>query len=313
MTGPELWIEHAPAKVNLDLHILGPREDGYHELDSLIMALEWGDELRALETSTGTVELLVGGPAASADVPKGEANLVWRMARAALGRGRELGLLDESQGLSLHLEKRIPSRAGLGGGSSDAAACLRAVEGLWQLDLGAEWARRELAAAGADCVFFLDPGPAAVARCRGIGACVEALPGQAPPWSVLLVTPEVTCSTPEVFRAWQGSSSAAPERGPGLDGGLLRDSLADVRRRLVNDLEAAALRVEPSLAEWRALFDDEDLGHARLCGSGSSFFALFSDESQAARELEGLKRAAAARGLATRLACVTAPKSSRAR
>ena len=205
-------LERAPAKVNLWLRVLGRRSDGYHELETAMLALELGDELRGRATASGGVELRVSGPVATPDIPCDERNLVWRVVDQGLRRGRALGLLGPDAGLELELEKHVPSRAGLGGGSSDAAAALRLLERAWEVDLSADWRRETLAAAGADCVFFHDVAGSGAATCRGAGERVSAVAGAPPAWWVLVVTPEAECSTAEVFAAWRtrGGARQAP-------------------------------------------------------------------------------------------------------
>ena len=300
----ELLLERAPAKVNLWLRILGRRPDGYHELETAMVALQLSDELRGRATEGGEIELRVSGPAASRDIPSDRRNLVWRVVDEGLQRARELGLLEPGVGLALELEKRIPSQAGLGGGSSDAAAALRLLERALDVDLGESWRRELLARAGADCVFFHDVGSSGSATCRGVGERVEGVGGEPPRWWVLLVTPAAECPTGEIFSAWRASP------GPGgrasvLDRELLELPACAVRERLSNDLESAALEVVPALADWRALLDREGLSHARLTGSGASFFALFDSEEESETALERLASAANSQDLHSRLMTIT--------
>lgn len=304
MTRGNSVMELAPAKVNLWLRILARRTDGYHELESLMLALQLGDELHARATGSGGVQLTVSGPAASSDIPQDDGNLVWQVAAAALERGRELGALSIDSGVALELVKYTPSRAGLGGGSSDAAATLRALQRLWGVDLGEAWCRARLAAAGADCVFFHSVGEAGVAHCSGIGEQVVALAGPPPEWHVLVVTPEAECPTGAIFGAWRASPE---QRGPmpALNSELTLGPAAELRGSMENDLEVPAIEVVPELARWREVLDDEGLAHARLAGSGSSFFALFDTGEEAHSAAERVDAAAGEAGLASRLLSVT--------
>ncbi len=290
----------APAKVNLGLRILGRRDDGYHELETVMLLIDLCDVLWARATTTGSVELDLSGVALTADIPSDERNLVWRIATEALARGRDLGVLGQEVGVALRLEKSIPSRAGLGGGSSDAAATLRALERALDIDLGAGWRREVLAKAGADCVFFHDVGTSGAALCTGVGQLISPIPGPAPPWWVLVLTPAVECSTAEIFAARVASPAAALSS----NAALLSTPAGELREALNNDLEPAALSVVPALRVWRELLDEQGLAHARLTGSGSSFFALFDSEHEARAALAGLERAAGARERTWRLARV---------
>lgn len=296
----EVLRERAPAKVNLWLRILGRRADGYHELETAMLALELADELRGRATESGSIELSVGGPAATPDIPSDDRNLVWRVAQRGLDRARELGLLSAEAGLSIELEKHVPSRAGLGGGSSDAAAALRLLERAHGLELPAPWRREVLSEAGADCVFFHDVASAGAATCRGVGERVSALEGAPPGWWVLVVTPEAECPTGEIFSAWRGRGQVVREV-PVLDQELLAQPASALREQLFNDLEPAALEVVPVLASWRALLDGEGLAHARLTGSGSSFFALFDSEAESQDAQRRLAKAANSKDLHSRL------------
>ena len=284
----------APAKVNVWLEVLGRRADGFHELDTVMVALELCDEVRARRTATGAVDLRVTGPAASADVPTDERNLAVRAAWVALELAREAGVCDARAGLELVLDKHVPSQSGLGGASSDAAAALLAgakALGLEPSALGAA-ARERLAALGSDCAFFLEAATGA-ARCTGRGERVEPLTALEPAWHVALVVPAVVSPTAAVYRALE-PADFGNRPPPDLA------SRALPLHQPFNRLEAAALRAVPELAAWRTLLDDATPGAFCLSGSGSSFFALASDPDDARRLLDAVLLAAGERGLATR-------------
>ncbi|HEV8116066.1 MAG TPA: 4-(cytidine 5'-diphospho)-2-C-methyl-D-erythritol kinase [Acidimicrobiales bacterium] len=213
----------APAKLTLSLRITGLREDGYHLLDAEMVTLDLAD---LLTFSEGDGIELVG---AAPDVPAGPDNLVSQALRA-VGRTAHV-----------RLDKRIPSGAGLGGGSADAACVLRWA-GVGDLELAAS--------IGADVPFCLVGGRA---RVRGVGELVEPLPtaalaGRA--WTLL--TPPVAVSTPAVYRAWDALG------GPRADG--------------PNDLEPAALVVAPELARWRDRLQEATGVEPVLAGSGGTWF-----------------------------------------
>jgi 4-diphosphocytidyl-2-C-methyl-D-erythritol kinase len=218
----------APAKLTLSLRITGVRDDGYHLVDAEMVSLDLVDDLELTETPAGEPALTIVDARTGAphEVDAGPGNLVARALRLA---GRSASVV---------VRKRIPPGAGLGGGSSDAAAVLR-----W-----AGWTDLEAAARlGADIAFCVVGGRA---RVRGIGEQVEALPFEAR--TVTLLTPPFGCSTPAVYRAWDELGGPTAE-GP-------------------NDLEAAALRVEPRLARYRDLLGDATGQVPRLAGSGSTWF-----------------------------------------
>jgi 4-diphosphocytidyl-2-C-methyl-D-erythritol kinase len=216
-------VERAPAKLTVSLRITGVRPDGYHLIDAEMVTLDYGD-LLTFDDGDG---LEVVGPYA-AGVPAGEENLV-RRALAAVGRRA-----------FVRLDKRVPAGAGLGGGSSDAAAVLR-----WAgcSDVGVA------AALGADVAFCLVGGRA---RVTGVGEVVEPLTPVARTFT--LSVPPVPVSTPAVYRAWDALGEPAAADGS------------------VNDLEAAALVVAPALAEWRDRLAAVSGLRPQLAGSGGTWF-----------------------------------------
>lgn len=289
----------APGKVNLTLELLGHRPDGFHELRTVLLALDLCDRVHVrCDSRQGTpLKLSVTGPAGSEDIPTDEGNLVYRAAQLALARLVDLGSTPLPP-LCIELEKHVPSQAGLGGGSSDAAATLRAVQAIAGRDLGNEWRQATLAELGSDCAFF-DTG-AVVALCEGRGERVRVLPTPHQ-WHVSLVVPEITCSTAEVFgRVPSGFSPSSVSRS---HTDLLAQEPGAARSSLFNDLESPAREVEPLLGSWADLLDEADLDHYRLTGSGSSLFGLYADPEEAQWDLAAVSHLASERGLGVRLAC----------
>jgi 4-diphosphocytidyl-2-C-methyl-D-erythritol kinase len=294
----------APAKLNLTLAVLGRRPDGYHELDGVMMALELGDVLTA-EEGGEECTLSVHGPAA-AGVPSGETNLALRSARAVLALAEQRGLAP--RGVHLALEKHVPSEAGLGGGSSDAAAAALACAELWGLDPDDPEILAALGALGSDCAFFLAARASGLARCTGRGEIVAPLPPLSLPWSLALVTPDFGCSTAAVYAAFAASATVGP-RQP-LDAralGVL--PLERARTLLVNELEPAAERAHPELAGFRARLEELAPGAFRLSGSGSSCFGFFADADSARSVLARLTGARRGRRYALRGQWVLAARS----
>lgn len=210
----------APAKLTRRLRIVGVRDDGYHLLDAEMVTLDLADRLTF---SAGDGLELRG---AGADVPADESNLVAKALRAVDRTAHVL------------VDKRIPSGAGLGGGSADAAAVLR-----WAGCTDVTVAAR----LGADVPFCVQGGRA---RVMGIGEHLEPLPFLELTYTLL--TPPVHCATPAVFRAWDDLG------GPTADG--------------PNDLEPAAVAVAPDLARWRDRLGDATGQTPALAGSGSTWF-----------------------------------------
>jgi len=269
----------APAKVNPCLEVLARRPDGLHEVRTTLLALdradrvtvELGDESRA---GAPGISLILGGEHATPDVPADERNLAVRAARAVLALAGE-----PDRSLALGIEKRVPSRAGLGGGSADAAAAAFGTARLVGLDPDDPRLAAALGELGADVPFFLVARASGWALCTGRGERVAARPRLETSRALCVLTPAATAATGEVYAALRadelGSSSEVD-----LDA-WWRAPLAEARASLQNDLERAALRSHPALESVRAALDAGGAAHFRLSGSGSSFFGLFASSGEA--------------------------------
>lgn len=318
--GPGWSRALAPAKLNPWLEVLGRRADGYHELETVMVTLDLADGVAARACASGTVELRLVGPAASADVPADARNLAWRGASIALELARGAGAAGGDLGLELVLDKRIPSQSGLGGASSDAAAALLAAAVALGLDLGPPGApsslgRRAWAALGAlgsDCAFFVE-APTGAALCTGRGERVAPLGAPEPPWSVALIVPSVVCPTAAVYAALASLPPAVRLQLPTFEGGGLPGPCDLAGRPFFNRLEAAALRAVPELGPWRELLDGVAPGAFHLSGSGSSFFAVRAGADTAGALLERARTSAERRGLAVRGAWVARTAGTGAR
>lgn len=297
--------ETAPAKLNLRLEVHGRRPDGFHELRTWMAAVDLCDRLEAAEVPRPGVHLRLEGPANSADIPSDERNLAVRAVLAGLERARSSGRR-VPPGVELRLHKEIPSQAGLGGASSDAAAALRALDALLDRELGPEVREELLAELGSDCVFFERARASGLALCLGRGERVRPLPPLPADWRFLVLTPAIACPTPAVFAAWAaGARVGEPDRDGAPPG--LPETWSDgtLERWLVNELEPAARVAVPELGRWLDGLPGplEDSTRFVLTGSGSSVFAL-ARSPQAARERLAAVRAA---GVACRGAWILAP------
>jgi 4-diphosphocytidyl-2-C-methyl-D-erythritol kinase len=269
---PTARVERAPAKVNLTLRVLGRRPDGYHEIESLVVFAAIGDALAF--TPGRSLALAVRGPTAAAAGDLAD-NLVLKAVRS---------LAERTQGLKVGrfaLSKRLPVAAGLGGGSSDAAAALRL---LARHNRIAPDDARLVAAAratGADVPVCLDPQPRLM---RGIGELLSQ-PLTLPGLPALLINPRVSVATKDVFAALRAGpvaqhTSSAPADA-GWSGGD-RQELIDFVARHGNDLEPAAIALHPAIAQaLAALRALSGCRLARMSGSGASCFGLF-DSNRAA-------------------------------
>lgn len=267
--------EQAPAKVNLDLRIIGRRPDGYHELDSIVAFTAWADRLTFAPDHRLTLEL--GGPFAAALVEPTD-NLVLRaVRRLADDAGRP-------PHVRIALDKRIPVAAGLGGGSADAAAALRGLNAFWELGLSASELRALALELGADVPVCLGSRPA---RMRGVGERLE--PIALPVLDLVLANPNVAVSTGRVFAAL-GACGPAPGSEQSVPTG--REHLLAWLRERGNDLEAPARRLAPVIDEVLvAMRAQSGCRLARMSGSGATCFGVFDDRSAAARAAQAMRRA----------------------
>ena len=265
--------ERAAAKVNLTLHVTGRAANGHHLLDSLVVFGPAADLLHAAPAEE--LSLAVRGPFA-AGLRAEPDNLVLRAARAlAEWAGR-------SPGAALALEKHLPVASGIGGGSADAAAALRALARLWALDAPAAELARLAAGLGADVPVCL-AGQAA--RMGGVGDLLGPAPAL-PPFGMLLANPGVALATADVFRARAGGFSAPAHLPAGwADAAAMASDLMRCR----NDLEPAALALCPAVgAVLAALRAAPGCLLARMSGSGATCFAIFAGAAGAARAASGL-------------------------
>lgn len=269
-----------PAKINLFLEIRGRRDDGFHELGTLFQALETGDTLAA---EPWDVITLSGGEDVTATP---EDNLVVRAAR--LLKSRHPDRVSATAGLRLTLDKRLPSGAGLGGGSSDAATALLLANTIWNAGLTPDQLRVLGAELGSDVPFFL-AAPTAYGEGRG-----EALvPAPAPyPFHVVVATPACRVETPWAYReltAWreQRQGGRFGTRWPGFrEEYARRCGDPEFFRDLHNDFEEPVEASFPVIRSVRETLEAHGPVKTLLSGSGASVFALFREETaaRAARE-----------------------------
>jgi len=257
----------APAKVNLFLEVLRRREDGYHDLATLMLTVGLFDSLELRENTSGEIRLECDHPGLSA----GPDNLVCRAARLLRERYRI------STGVDIRLVKRIPLAAGLAGGSSDAAATLAGLDRLWNLGLGSDTLGQFGAELGSDVTFFFH-GPAA--WCTGRGEIVEPV-RVATPLDLVLVKPEVGLSTASVFKTL--TVPAAPKDGQAVREALRAGEMEKLGRLFFNRLEEPAIKLAPEVERVRhRLLALSPLG-VLMSGSGSTVFALARDAADAMR------------------------------
>lgn len=268
----------APAKLNLTLGILGRRPDGFHELVSWVVKLDWGDTV----TVSDSDELQLEMKGDSTGVPADATNLVFLAANKLRNAAGHRG------GARIVLEKRIPPGGGLGGGSSDAATALACLNDLWNLN----WTIERLAALGSeigsDIALFFHGSSVII---RGRGERVEPGPAMKKMWAAVIIPP-FGVATAAVYQRHaarrDGHTTEVPPSQPSVALSEVNGAMDahEVASALFNDLEYAAFDCEPRLGALHARLDGLGGCHVRMTGSGSCLFGLFDTlaEAEAWRE-----------------------------
>lgn len=267
-------FEKAYAKLNLTLDVLGLRSDGYHDLQMIMHSVSLCDDVTVKVTEQGTWRVSGSDPA----MPRDEKNLAWKAVEAYFdGTGL-------NPGVEIFIEKRIPSEAGMAGGSSDAAAVLRGLNRHFGLHDAEELARRALLV-GSDVPYCL-VGSCMVAEGRG-EILTEIF--KLPDCYVVIAKPSLSISTPELFRA----IDAEPiEKRPHLDAicaALAFGDLHETAKELCNVFEPLAMKHHPEIAEILSILRKYALG-AAMTGTGSACFGLFDNCERANTAVQALRQ-----------------------
>lgn len=277
-------VIHAPAKVNLFLELKGKLPSGYHELDTVMACVSWFDSLSfcPIASPNRRIDLRVvvprGDQTTAADIPLDSRNLVVRALEALQAESGYSG------GMQVTLVKRIPSQAGLGGGSSDAAAALLGGNQAWGLGLTHETLHRLAASLGSDVPFFLDGG---TARCQGRGEVIEPL-ADAPPLILVIAKPPIGLSTAEVFR--RCTLPAKPHCGEAMRCAWEKGNRQEIAASLFNRLAEPATTMTDRIAELGRGFQQTGCLGWALTGSGSACFGVYSNWPAALRASHRLRR-----------------------
>jgi 4-diphosphocytidyl-2-C-methyl-D-erythritol kinase len=270
----------APAKINLYLRIVGRRVDGYHLLDSLMVPVSLYDEIlieawsveRGAKSGASGIIVTCDDPA----VPDDETNLAYKAAALLC---KEAGVQAK---ITIDLRKRIPSGAGLGGGSSDAAAALKAVNTLLSLGLTESQLCTVAARLGADVPFFI---PCRPARVEGIGEILTPVPPLPSRWLVIVVPP-FAVSTPWAYRRFDELPSLEISQATAL---VVADGQRPPSELLVNDLERAVLPEYPIIQQIKEALLAYGAEGSLMSGSGSSVFGVFQHHAEAERAMVALR------------------------
>ena len=259
--------EFAFAKINLSLKIIGKRPDGYHEIESVMQRLSLHDTLLFTPRKKG-----IDFVCRAEGVPNDESNLCVKAAKAYL---EAAGI---REGVAIELVKAIPAGAGLGGGSADAAAVLRAMASLYPASLDLEKIALTL---GADVPFCCS---GTTSLCRGLGEKMTpvAFAGKEKLFALVAKGPS-SLSTPAVYRAFDEREKEPGGETAPLLFAMEKGGADAIRAALFNDLESAAVALQPSIAALKSLMEAYGAKNARMTGSGSAVFALFEDREKAER------------------------------
>lgn len=268
------------AKINLGLEIVGKRPDGYHDIRTLFQTIDLADEIDLEPAPAGILDL-DGDDLA---VPWDRTNLIHKAARLL----REAG--GTAEGVRISVRKRVPAGRGLGGGSSNAAATLLALDRMWGLELGAEGLAPLARRLGADVPFFLKGG---LCLGEGIGDRLTLLP-DLDPLACLLVFPPFPIPTPSIYGG-VGPALTSPGKVSKIERFLESRDFG----LLENDLERVIFRAYPELERWKSFFRDAGALAAQVSGSGSAVYGLFADPAEAEETRRRLSGATDARIAAT--------------
>ena len=275
MSGGKTAVVRSYAKINLSLDILGKRPDGYHAIESVMQSIGLHDTLTlTFPDPSGGIRVTCDMPG----IPTDERNLAYRAAALFFER---MGI---PPALDINIRKRIPPEAGLGGGSSNAAAVLSVLGSRFGVQGSGP---SELAATiGSDVPFFLIGGTAFV---RGRGEIVEALP-DLKPWRLVIVKPPFGVSTAWAYRRLDemGASREQPTASERMRNCIEKEGCRGLPRLLSNDLELPAIERHPEIGYIKKALIEAGASASLMCGSGSAVFGLFEDEETARRATVGI-------------------------
>lgn len=265
----------APAKINLFLEVLGKRPDGYHELETVMQAVDLVDTL-TLEVTDQGIELTCTEP----DIPCDENNLAWKAVRVFQ---KETGI---KGGARIHLVKRIPIAAGLGGGSSDAAAVLKGLNTLWNTQLSGTRLMDMAAQLGSDVPFFIKGG---TALCKGRGEIVTPLEVRRR-FSYVILYPDIKISTASVYKNLKIDLTIKRKDVNFILDVLSSDNVNALNISLFNRLEEAALELYPELRRYKSLLESYLSDGVLLSGSGSAIYGHCENQREAKNVKEQLDK-----------------------
>jgi 4-diphosphocytidyl-2-C-methyl-D-erythritol kinase len=269
--------EKAYAKLNLTLDVLGLRDDGYHDLKSVMQTVSLCDDI-LLELDTGKPWQLICD---DASVPCDRRNLAWKAAECFINAA---GISVE--GLSIHITKRIPSQAGMGGGSSDAAAVMRALNRHYGMMFSVEELAKLSEQIGSDVPFCVYGG---TAMCEGRGERIRKLPDM-PACPIVICKPDFSLSTPVLFRRLDEFGIANRPDNDAMEAAICDGDLVAIGAGLCNVFDPVVSSAFPLMDQVRACCMAHGALGCQMSGSGSAFFALMPDDASADALATALKQ-----------------------
>lgn len=269
----------APAKINLFLRVVGRRKDGYHLLDTLMLPVSLYDEIeiRKAKSAPGAAAPRIAVSCNHPLVPRGDKNLAFGAAQLLLP------CIDKRWAIDIHIRKRIPVGAGLGGGSTDAAATLVGINRLFKLGLSEARLEKLALSLGADVPFFVRARPA---RARGIGERLCPISGLARFWLVILY-PGFPVSTARVYRSFEATLTKTRVNTSIATSLKSPDAIVSL---LHNDLESVALKMHPAIQLLKDKLLREGAAGGLMSGSGSAVFGIFRSKMTAEKASHRLRK-----------------------
>ncbi|MBM4264536.1 MAG: 4-(cytidine 5'-diphospho)-2-C-methyl-D-erythritol kinase [Deltaproteobacteria bacterium] len=268
----------APAKINLSLRVVGKRADGYHLLDTIMLPVSLFDEIEIKKRAAKDGRPQIRLSCAPRTVPEDESNLAFKAARLILAQSGAPGALD------IHITKRIPVGAGLGGGSTDAAATLVGINRLFKLGFSQRRLEKLGTRLGADVAFFINAKPA---RARGIGDRLTPI-NKVPCLWLVIVYPKFAVST-----AWVYGNLDVKKLTKSASKISIRTLLGNtngINELLVNDLEAVTIGRHPKIESLKRKLTQAGASGTLMSGSGSSVFGIFNSRQKATKAFDRLRR-----------------------
>jgi 4-diphosphocytidyl-2-C-methyl-D-erythritol kinase len=268
-------LEKAAAKINLSLDVLHKRDDGYHEVEMIMTMVDLADHLEIQELPQNKIII----SSQSGYIPLDEKNLAYQAARLIKER------YQVSQGVYIHLDKKIPIAAGLAGGSSDAAATLRGLNRLWQLNIPLDELQRLGALLGSDVPFCISGG---TALATGRGELLQSIASPPPCW-VILAKPPISVSTSDIYAKLNARNIKSHPSTPALLEAIRTKNFEQLCQSMGNVLEEVTLELYPVVQQLKGCMERLGADGVLMSGSGPTVFGIVSKEVKAERIYNGLR------------------------